>query len=248
MSDYQVIQVSGLSKQYGDLHAVHDISFSVAPGEIFGFLGMNGAGKTTTIRMMTGILRPSSGSVRLGGFDIVAEPVEAKSIVGYVPDRPYIYNKLSGREFLYFVSDLYRISSDRAEERIDELLKEYDLVEWQDELVESYSHGMKQRLATCSALVHDPQILILDEPMVGLDPHGARLLKNAMRRYAQKGMTVFLSTHSLNVAEEVADRLAIIHRGRIINIGSLEEIRRQSGSTRNGLEELFLEITSNPAI
>lgn len=239
-----MIEINSLSKNYGALCAVNSISLRVAAGEIFGFLGMNGAGKTTTIRMMAGIIRPSSGNVKLGGFDIVEDPIQAKMITGYIPDRPYIYNKLTGREFLYFVADLYQVEPKAAEDRIDQVLEEYRLTEWENELVESYSHGMKQRLATCAALIHDPKILILDEPMVGLDPHGAKLLKEALKRYAAKGIAIFLSTHSLNVAEELAQRLAIIHKGSIIATGSLAEIRTLSKSHQSDLEEIFLELTS----
>lgn len=239
-----MIEIEQLYKRYGELDAVKDLNLSIPSGEIFGFLGMNGAGKTTTIRMMTGVLLPTSGTIKLGGHDIIEDPLQAKAITGYVPDRPYIYNKLSGREFLYFVADLYRVEHSHAEQRIDELLLEYGLVEWQDELVESYSHGMKQRLATCAALVHDPKVLILDEPIVGLDPLGAKLLKESLKKYAQSGMTIFLSTHSLNVAQEVADRLAIIHKGSIIAVGSLSDMRSRTGAPNDDLEQIFLQLTS----
>ena len=206
-----MITLTNLTKSYGSFTAVNGVSLSVPTGGIFAFLGVNGAGKTTTIRMMTGILRPTSGSIYLGGYDLLSEPLMAKAITGYIPDRPNLYPKLTGREFLNFICDLYRVDGKKAEKRIDEVLEEYTLTQWQDELIESYSHGMKQRLATCAAIVHDPRVLIVDEPMVGLDPHGARNLKEAFKRYARAGVTIFLSTHSLNVAEELADNLAIIH-------------------------------------
>ena len=193
------------------------------------------------------MLHPSSGSIRIGGFDIHQSALEAKSITGYIPDRPYIYNKLTGREFLYFITDLYAVPKLKAEKRIDQLLEEFTLTEWEDELVESYSHGMKQRLATCAALVHEPKILVVDEPMVGLDPRGAKFLKDSFKRYAKQGMTIFLSTHSLNVAEEVSDRLAIIQRGEILCAGTLDEIKRQSGNFEGGLEPLFLQLTGEQA-
>lgn len=240
-----MIEIKNLTKQYGKFRAVNDISLSVNAGEIFGFLGVNGAGKTTTLKMLAGILRPTSGELSLGGHNMRTEPLQAKSITGYIPDRPYIYNKLTGREFLYFVCDLYLVNGKDAEKRIDGLLEEYALTEWQDELVESYSHGMKQRLATCAALVHKPKILIVDEPMVGLDPHGAKFLKDAFKRYAKEGMSILLSTHSLNVAEEVSDRLAIIHKGSLIAMGSLAYIREQTGKSDEGLENLFLQLTAN---
>lgn len=243
-----MITLRNLTKQYGNFKAVQNISLEIKPGEIFAFLGVNGAGKTTTIRMMTGILKPTSGEIIIGGFDLLREPLKAKAITGYVPDRPHIYQKLTGREFLNFICDLYSVPSVRAEQRIDEVLNEYGLTEWQDELIESYSHGMKQRLATCSALVHDPKVLIVDEPMVGLDPHGAKTLKEAFRRYAAAGITVFLSTHSLNVAEEVADRMAIIQKGEILTTGTLDEIRQMTGRHEHGLERLFLDLTTAPGM
>ena len=240
-----MIEISDLTKEYGKFRAVDNISFSVEPGEIFGFLGINGAGKTTTLKMLAGVLKPSSGRIRIGNYDMQHEPEKAKGITGYIPDRPYIYNKLTGREFLAFVADLYLVPLEEASFRIDQLLEEYGLVQWQNELVESYSHGMKQRLATCAALVHKPKVLIVDEPMVGLDPHGAKFLKTAFRRYADEGMSILLSTHSLNVAEEVADRLAIIHQGSIIAIGTLAHIREKTGQAETRLEEMFLRLTSD---
>lgn len=239
-----MIKIENVLKKYGSFCAVDSISLEVEPGEIFGFLGVNGAGKTTTIRMMTGILRPTSGKIFIGGYDLENEPEKAKLITGYIPDRPYLYNKLTGREFLYFIADLYMVDSAEAEERIDGLLKEYGLTQWQDEMIENYSHGMKQRIATCGALVHKPKVLIVDEPMVGLDPHGAKLLKDRFRSYAEAGTSIFLSTHSLNVAEEVADRLAIIHQGKILTIGTLDEIRALTGRSEEGLEEMFLQLTA----
>lgn len=239
-----MIELSNVTKRYGKFCAVNDISLSVRPGEIFGFLGVNGAGKTTTLKMLAGILKPSAGKIKIGEFDISEQPEQAKAITGYIPDRPHLYSKLTGREFLYFVSELYRIELQDANERIDALLHDYRLTEWQDELIESYSHGMKQRLATCAALLHRPKVLIVDEPMVGLDPHGAKLLKDSFRQYAKAGMSILLSTHSLNVAEEVSDRLAIIHRGSIVSIGTLEDIKRQAGRFDQDLEEMFLQITA----
>lgn len=239
-----MIEIKDLTKEYGSFCAVNKLSLQISKGEIFGFLGVNGAGKTTTLRMLSGVLKPTSGTIRLGGFDLAENPLEAKSITGYIPDRPYLYNKLTGREFLYFVTELYSMPFDEANIEIDRLLDEYRLLEWQDELIESYSHGMKQRLATCAALVHKPKILIVDEPMVGLDPHGAKFLKEAFRKYASEGMCILLSTHSLNVAEEVADRLAIIDKGSIITMGTLGQIREQAGESDAKLENLFLKLTA----
>lgn len=239
-----MIKIENVTKNYGSFRAVDNISLEIEEGEIFGFLGMNGAGKTTTLKMLVGILKASSGSIEIGGYNINDQPIEAKGITGYIPDRPYLYSKLTGREFLYFVADLYYVPTDIAEERIDRLLNEFGLYDWQDELVESYSHGMKQRLATSAALVHDPKVLIIDEPMVGLDPHGAKLFKDSLKRYASQGKTIMLSTHSLNVAEELSNRLAIIHEGNIIAVGTLADIRRKTGGHQMGLENLFLQLTS----
>jgi ABC-2 type transport system ATP-binding protein len=239
-----MIELKNLTKRYGSFLAVNDVSLEIKPGEIFAFLGVNGAGKTTTIRMMTGILQPTSGEILIGGHSLLRDPLRAKSITGYVPDRPNLYPKLTGREFLYFICDIYRVGGAEAERKIDEMLEEYSLTEWQDELIESYSHGMKQRLATCGALVHSPRVLVVDEPMVGLDPHGAKALKDAFRRYAASGVTIFLSTHSLNVAEEVADRMGIIQRGSLLTVGTLAEIRDLTGRHDEGLERMFLELTA----
>ncbi|MCB0318083.1 MAG: ABC transporter ATP-binding protein [Bdellovibrionales bacterium] len=240
-----MIEVKNLVKDYGKFRAVNDVSFSVAEGEIFGFLGINGAGKTTTLSILAGTLAQSSGSVSIAGWDIQKNPREAKALTGYIPDRPYVYEKLSAREYLYFLADLYQVDSSLIEPRIDKLLKEFGLQKWQNELIESFSHGMRQRIATCGALIHDPAVLIIDEPMVGLDPHGAKLLKDSMKNLAEQGKSIFLSTHSLNVAEEVADRLAIIDHGTIIALGTIEEIQAGLGIQASGLENLFLQLTSN---
>ena len=239
-----MIELKNLVKEYGRFRAVNNISLSIKRGEVFGFLGVNGAGKTTTLRMMSGILEPTSGSITIGGYDIQANPAEAKRITGYVPDRPHLYAKLTGFEFLKFVCELYAVPENEISERISELLNAYRLVDWQDQLIESYSHGMKQRLATCAGLVHRPTVLIVDEPMVGLDPHGAKMLKRSLRQYAEQGMTVILSTHSLNVAEEISDRMTIIHRGNLLCVGTLEEIRNFAGNRDAALEDLFLQLTS----
>lgn len=239
-----MIELFNVSKTYGSFTAVNNLSFNVPPGSIFAFLGMNGAGKTTTIKMLTGILAPTSGNIRLGGFNLQSNSLEAKKLLGYVPDRPHMYPKLTGREFLSFICNLYKVDPSEAEKRIDAVLEEYSLSCWQDALIESYSHGMKQRIALCAAVVHNPQVLIVDEPMVGLDPHGARDIKDAFRRYARSGMTVFLSTHSLHVAEEIADTMAIIHKGSLLATGTLGHIRDSSGAVADDLEDLFLELTA----
>lgn len=241
-----MIELDKLCKNYGKFKAVDDVSLKIEPGEIFGFLGVNGAGKTSTIRMMVGIIQPNSGSIKLGGYDLALQPEEAKAIVGYIPDRPYIYPKLTAREFLNFCGNLYRVPKKELKHSIDEVLHKFALEDWADELIESYSHGMKQRIATCAALVHKPKILIVDEPMVGLDPRGARMFKDTLKELANSGMTIFLSTHSLDVAEELADRLAIIQRGRIITSGTLDEIRSNAGLFESALEAIFLELTNEP--
>lgn len=237
-----MIRITELTKRFGGFTAVDHVSLDVHQGEIFAFLGTNGAGKTTTIRMITGVLQPTSGSVEVGGFDIQKNPIEAKSLIGVIPDRPYIYGKLTGREFLSFMADLYRVPASASEIRIDELLDVFGLREWQHELIDSYSHGMKQRLLMCAAQVHQPQVLVVDEPMVGLDPRGARLLKDTFRAKADAGLTIFMSTHSLSVAEEVADRLAIIRRGQIVACGTLAELSALAKGPAPDLEEVFLQI------
>ena len=239
-----MIEIIDLSKKFGSFQAVNKINLKVEAGEILGFLGVNGAGKTTTMRMLTGILLPTEGRILLDGIDLLENPREAKAITGYIPDRPYLYPKLTGREFLFFCADLYEVPRKIANERVQELIDEYSLSIWQDELIESYSHGMKQRLATCAALVHDPKILIIDEPIVGLDPHGAKMLKQSLRNYAAKGMAILLSTHSLHVAEEIADRITIIHHGEILTSGTLSDLKQATDAHSENLENLFIQLTS----
>ena len=238
-----MIQIKSLSKHYGKLAAVDNLNLKIAPGEIFGFLGPNGAGKTTTIRCMMGILKASSGQVLLDGHDVVGAAQKAKAISGFIPDRPFIYEKLSGSEFLHFVGKLHRVDAARLTRRIAELLDHLELTLWQDELVESYSHGMKQRLVVCGALIHEPKILIVDEPMVGMDPKGARTLKDLFCALAKNGTTVFLSTHSSSVAEEICHRIGIIRKGRLISCGTMAEIHRQARGSNGNLESVFLELT-----
>lgn len=240
-----MISLNNVSKSFGAHLAVNNLTLEVKEGEIYSFLGMNGAGKTTTIKMLTGILKPSSGQIRICGIDMLKEPEKAKSITGYIPDRAYLYEKLTGREFLYFTCELYNLDLNRANIKIDELLASYELIPVEDELIESYSHGMRQRLATCAALIHDPKVLIIDEPMVGLDPRGAKTLKQNLRNYSSRGMTIFLSTHSLNVAEEISDRIGIIKTGELIAEGTPTELKLLSGKHDQNLEEAFLELTND---
>jgi ABC-2 type transport system ATP-binding protein len=239
-----MIELRGLSKRYGRTLAVDHLDLNVAQGEIFGFLGPNGAGKTTTIRMMMGLLQPSEGQIILGGHDLHGEPLLAKQLCGFVPDRPHVYEKLTGLEFLDFNADLYQIPAAERLARRQQLLQLFDLEEWRDELVEGYSHGMKQRLVMAGALMHAPRILVVDEPTVGMDPRGARLLKQVFRNLAQDGATVFMSTHSLEVAEELCDRIGIINRGKLVALGSLGDLRQQTGRSGDStLESIFLGLT-----
>ncbi len=238
-----MITLANVTKCYGNLTAVDSLNLEVQGGEIFGFLGPNGAGKTTTIRMMMGLLKPTAGQILLNGYDVEREPEKAKAIAGFVPDRPFLYEKLSGSEFLHFVGNLHHVNAERLERRIAELLEYFELARWQDELIEGYSHGMKQRLVLCAALIHEPRVLVVDEPMVGMDPRGARSLKDLFRSLAGSGTTVFLSTHSISVAEEVCHRIAIIQRGRLIACGSMAELNALATNKDGDLESVFLDLT-----
>jgi ABC-2 type transport system ATP-binding protein len=230
-----VIEIQHLTKKYGDFIAVDDVTLEVARGEIFGFLGPNGAGKTTTIRIMVGLSLPTSGVVKIGGLDV---GVDAKAMTGYVPDRPYLYEKLTGRELLHFVADLYRKDWPACEARGLELLRYFDLADWVDARIENLSHGMKQKLVIVSALVHDPEVLVIDEPMVGLDALAQKQVKLLLRRLADEKKTVFLTTHTMSVAEAVCDRIAIINHGRIIATGTTSALKSD-----RALEDVFLELT-----
>ncbi len=237
-----MLRARQIQKSYGSFVAVHPMDLDVADGEVFGFLGLNGAGKTTTLRMLGGVLPPTSGTVEIDRIDLMKNPVQARQRLGFIPDRPYLYDKLTAREFLRFIGEMYGMPDGGPAgltARVKQALDEQNLGEFADQLIESYSHGMKQRITLASALLHDPRLLIVDEPMVGLDPRGTRQIKETFRRLASEGRTVFLSTHTLAVAAEVCDRIAIIHHGRIQVIGTPAEIV-PAGKT---LEELFLDIT-----
>src|ERR671938_375089 len=242
-----MIRLANLSKRYGSFTAVDRIDLTVPRGQLFGFLGPNGAGKTTTLRMIAGILRPTAGRVEIAGVDIVRDPIAAKTRLGFIPDRPFIYEKLTGAEFLRFVAGLYGQAGPRVEHRARELLALFDLENWRDELVESYSHGMRQKLIISSAFVHRPDVIVVDEPMVGLDPKAARTLKDLFREYTRRGHTIMMSTHTLEVAQAMCDRIAIVQGGRIRACGTMDELRASAESGTAGLEEIFLRLTGENA-
>jgi ABC-2 type transport system ATP-binding protein len=242
-----MIKITNLIKRYGSFTAVNGIDLEVPRGELFGFLGPNGAGKTTTLRIIAGILRATSGTVEIGGVNIAADPIAAKSKLGFIPDRPFIYEKLTGAEFLRFVAGLYDQDGPQIEHRARELLALFDLDEWRDELVESYSHGMRQKLIISSAFVHRPEVIVVDEPMVGLDPKAARILKDLFREYTNRGHTIMMSTHTLEVAEAMCDRIGIIQGGVIRACGTMDELRSSAASGATGLEDIFLRLTGENA-
>ncbi|GAK60174.1 putative ABC transporter ATP-binding protein [Candidatus Vecturithrix granuli] len=238
-----MIEIINLTKRYGNITAVTDISLTIPNGQLFGFLGPNGAGKTTTIKTLVGLLKPTLGTVKIEGFDVQKQPLEAKRVVGFIPDKPFIYEKLTGREFLQFIAGLYQVEQRDVEERITQLLDMFELSDWGDELVESYSHGMRQKLVMSAALIHQPQVIVVDEPMVGLDPKGARLVKKIFRELCDKGTTIFMSTHTLEIAEQMCDHIAIIQKGQIIAQGTIEGLHRLAQTTKTNLEDIFLELT-----
>jgi ABC-2 type transport system ATP-binding protein len=241
-----MIDIRDITKLYGPKIAVQNLSLQVPTGELFAFLGPNGAGKTTTIKLLCGLLFPTSGTIRVGGFDLRSEGDAARALISYVPDQPFLYEKLTGREFLKFTADLYAMPQAKAEEKIDEVIGLFHLEEFVDDLTERYSHGMRQRTVFAAALVHDPKLLIADEPTVGLDPKSIRELKTLLRRLAHGGMTIFLSTHTLDIAQELADRIGIIDRGQLLGCGTMKDLQKQASSDGN-LEELFLKITEEVA-
>jgi ABC-2 type transport system ATP-binding protein len=243
-----MIQVQELVKSYGSFRAVDGVSLDVASGEIHGFLGPNGAGKTTAIRMIAGLLKPDAGRVTINGHDLATDPVEAKRGLGFIPDRPYIYEKLTAGEFLRFHAGLYGIDGAGLQPRIAEMLGLFELGRWEGELVESFSHGMKQRLVMCAAFLHRPRAVLVDEPMVGLDPRGARLIKQVFREMSRKGVAILMSTHTLEVAEEMCDRISIILRGKIIARGTVDELRALAGGADEQLTPVFLKLTGGTGL
>ena len=238
-----MIRLTDLTKRYGKFTAVDSINLEIRRGEVFGFLGPNGAGKTTTMRMIAGILQPTAGRIEIAGDDMTREPIRAKSRLGFIPDRPYVYDKLTGAEFLRFVAALFGQEGPAVEHRLDELLDLFELTPWKDELVESYSHGMRQKLVISSALLHRPEVIVVDEPMVGLDPKGQKFLKDLFRAFAVRGGTVLMSTHTLDTVEEMCDRIGIMDGGKILACGTLAEVRQQTAQGDADIEDLFLKLT-----
>jgi ABC-2 type transport system ATP-binding protein len=243
-----MIAIHDLVKKYGTFTAVDGVSLEVMPGEIHGFLGPNGAGKTTTIRMIAGLLKPTAGRILVNGHDLATNPEAAKASLGFIPDRPFIYEKLTAGEFLRFHAGLYGIDGTGVVDRVREMLDLFELGRWEGELVESFSHGMKQRLVMSAAFLHRPRAVLVDEPMVGLDPRGARLIKNVFRRMSERGVAILMSTHTLEVAQEMCDRISIILKGQIIARGTVEELRQMAGSADEQLTPVFLKLTGGGAL
>ena len=242
-----MIELDQVCRSYGDKLAVDRLNLRVEAGEIYSLLGHNGAGKTTTIKLLVGLLRPASGTVRIGGYDVVAETRHAAALIGYVPDQPFLYDKLSGREFLQFVAQMHGLDAAAANRRIDAEIDRFELSEFVDELTESYSHGMKQRTVIASALLNSPRVLVVDEPLVGLDPHSIRLVKNLLRAEVAAGMCVLMSTHTLAAAEEISDRVGIMRHGRLLFDGTLDELRGRFSDRHWSLEAMYLSITESPS-
>jgi ABC-2 type transport system ATP-binding protein len=238
-----MICFENVCKSYGRVEAVRNLNLEVPPGELFGFLGPNGAGKTTTIKMATGILRPSAGRIVVAGYDVYAQGPMARSLIGYVPDTPYLYDKLTGREFMEFVADLYGVNGRKSRSRAEELLALFDLLNYKGQLIESYSHGMRQKLVMASVLIHDPQVIFLDEPTAAMDPRSARLVKDILQALCKRGVTVFMSTHIMEIAERMCDRVGIIDRGELVALGTMEALRQRRGE--GTLEDIFLSVTGN---
>jgi ABC-2 type transport system ATP-binding protein len=243
-----MISVENLVKRYGTFTAVDGVSLDVAPGQIHGFLGPNGAGKTTTIRMIAGLLKPTAGRILVNGHDLASAPEQAKASLGFIPDRPFIYEKLTAGEFLRFHAGLYGLEEALVPARVTEMLELFELGRWEHELVESFSHGMKQRLVMSAAFMHRPRAVLVDEPMVGLDPRGARLIKDVFRRMAGRGVGILMSTHTLEVAQEMCDLISIILKGKIIAHGTVEQVRAMAGDEDQHLTDVFLRLTGGTGL
>ena len=238
-----MIRLQQVFKRYGRFEAVRGLDLHIRGGELFGLLGPNGAGKTTTLRMIAGILAPTAGTIEIAGIDVMRRPMLAKANLGFIPDRPFVYDKLTGAEFLRFTAALFGQDGAAVERRLDELLELFELTRWKHELTESYSHGMRQKLIIASALVHRPKVIVVDEPMIGLDPKSVRLLKQIFRSFVKRGGTVLLSTHTLEIVEELCDRVGIIRQGELAACGTIDDLRRGDDNRDAGLEELFLRLT-----
>jgi ABC-2 type transport system ATP-binding protein len=239
-----LIDLQAVSKSYGTNWAVRELSLQIPPGELFACLGPNGAGKTTTIKMITGLLRPTEGRVFVAGKDMATNSLEARRCLSYVPDEPHLYEKLSGREFLTFTREIYGLSGPEVQAYTEELIDTFETRDYIDELTETYSHGMRQRLVFASALLHRPRVLVVDEPMVGLDPKSVRIVKDLLKKAAREGTAIFMSTHTLAIAEEMAHRIGIFHQGRLIRCGTIDELRRETTSDTT-LEDFFLQVTAD---
>lgn len=237
-----IITAENLTKKFNGFTAVDNISLSVKKGEIFGFLGPNGAGKTTTIKMIAGLLNPTSGRILVGSFDIAKQYLEAKKIIAYIPDEPFLYDKLTGREFLNFIADMYSIDGAQKNKEIDKYVELFSMKDYVDELIESYSHGMKQRVVISATLLHKPKVIVVDEPLVGLDPQTSRLVLNIFRNEVRSGTTIFISTHIISIAEEFADRIGIINDGQIVALGRVDELK--AGNIKSKLDDIFFKIIS----
>lgn len=240
-----MIELEQLVKNFGDVTAVDGLSLKIGRGEFFAMLGPNSAGKTTTIKLLTGLIKPTSGAARICGFDVQTQPLEARKRLAYIPDFPFLYDKLTAHEFFRFTGEMFRLDPARIQKNVRELVVRFHLSEYLDRPVEGLSHGTRQRIAIVSALLHDPEVFVIDEPMVGLDPQHARVVKDVLKERSLAGMTVLLSTHQLGIAEEMADRIGIIQAGKFIAVGTREELRRQSGAS-GALEEIFLSLTASP--
>lgn len=243
-----MIEIHQLSKRYGNTLAVNNLSLSIPAGQVFGFIGPNGAGKTTTIRIMGGIIEPTAGSVFICGINMKEKPEKAKSKIGFIPDRPYLYEKITALEFMRFTAELYGVDGDGFHESAKAKLNMFSLSDWADDLIESFSHGMKQRLIMAAALFHDPEVIIVDEPMVGLDPVAIKMVKSLFRQLASNGITIFMSTHTLQVAEDVCDRIGIIHKGSLIATGTIEDLKQEARLQDADLEDVFMTLTQNTPI
>ncbi|OGF44878.1 MAG: ABC transporter [Candidatus Firestonebacteria bacterium RIFOXYC2_FULL_39_67] len=241
-----MIKIDGVTKKYGSFTAVDNLNLDIKKGEIFGFLGPNGAGKTTTLKMMSGLLKINTGKITIGGHDITANPIEVKKIIGFIPDRPYIYEKLTGKEFLDFIAGIYHLEYDKKESKIKNLLQLFELDKWGDELIESYSLGMKQKIVMAGNILHDPDVYIVDEPMVGLDPKSAKIVKEIFIDLGKSGKTLFISTHSLEIVESLCDTIGIIMNGKIIAKGTIKEVKEMAKTEKSGLEDIFLSLTGSP--